>query len=116
MAAKGTFLVPTFVTYEKLHERGRERGLTAAQLAKLDLVLGSGLDGLRRARAAGVRIGSGSDLLGPLSRHKAREPGPCRCGRVICRHRAKIGSCWRKLNAGRPARPRPGTVLEGWPT
>jgi imidazolonepropionase-like amidohydrolase len=73
MAAKGTFLVPTFVTYEKLHEQGRERGLSAAQLAKLDLVLGSGLDGLRRAHDAGVRIGSGSDLLGPLARHKARE-------------------------------------------
>jgi imidazolonepropionase-like amidohydrolase len=73
MAATGTFLVPTFVTYEKLHEHGRERGLTAAQLAKLDLVLGSGLDGLRRAHAAGVRIGSGSDLLGPLARHKTRE-------------------------------------------
>jgi imidazolonepropionase-like amidohydrolase len=73
MAAKGTFLVPTFVTYEKLHEQGRERGLTAVELTKLDRVLGSGLDGLRRARAAGVRIGSGSDLLGPLARHKARE-------------------------------------------
>jgi len=73
MAAKGTFLVPTFVTYEKLYEQGRERGLPAAQLAKLDAVLGSGLDGLRRARDAGVRIGSGSDLLGPLSRHQARE-------------------------------------------
>jgi imidazolonepropionase-like amidohydrolase len=73
IAASGTFLVPTFVTYEKLHEQGRERGLTAAQLAKLDLVLGRGLDGLRHARDAGVRIGSGSDLLGPLARHKARE-------------------------------------------
>ena len=65
--------MPTFVTYEKLHEQGRERGLAAAQLAKLDLVLGRRLDGLRRAHAAGVRIGSGSDLLGPLARHKARE-------------------------------------------
>jgi imidazolonepropionase-like amidohydrolase len=73
MAAKGTFLVPTFVTYEKLHECGRERGLTSAQLAKLDLVLGSGLDGLRRAHEAGVRIGSGSDLLGDLARYKTRE-------------------------------------------
>ena len=34
---------------------------------------------------------------------------------VIRRHRAKIGSCWRKLNAGRPVHPRPGTVLERWP-
>jgi imidazolonepropionase-like amidohydrolase len=73
MAARGTFLVPTFVTYEKLYEYGRERGLTAAQLAKLDLVLGSGLDGLRRAHQAGVRIGSGSDLLGDLARYKTRE-------------------------------------------
>jgi imidazolonepropionase-like amidohydrolase len=73
MAAKGTFLVPTFVTYEKLHEHGGERGLTPAQLAKLDLVLGSGLDGLRRAHMAGVRIGSGSDLLGDLARYKTRE-------------------------------------------
>jgi imidazolonepropionase-like amidohydrolase len=73
MATRGTFLVPTFVTYEKLHEYGRERGLTAAQLAKLDLVLGSGLDGLRRAQQAGVRIASGSDLLGDLARYKTRE-------------------------------------------
>jgi len=36
-------------------------------------VLGRGLDGLRHARDAGVRIGSGSDLLGPLARYKARE-------------------------------------------
>jgi hypothetical protein len=35
---------------------------------------------------------------------------------VIRRHRVKIGWCWRKLNAGRPVHPRPGTVLEGWPT
>jgi imidazolonepropionase-like amidohydrolase len=73
MAATGAFLVPTFVTYEKLHEHGREHGLTASQLAKLDLVLGSGLDGLRRAHSAGVQIGSGSDLLGPLARYKTRE-------------------------------------------
>ncbi|MGB6454274.1 MAG: amidohydrolase family protein [Streptosporangiaceae bacterium] len=73
MAARGTFLVPTFVTYEKLSEHGRERGLTAAQLAKLDVVLGSGLEGLRRAHQAGVRIASGSDLLGDLARYKTRE-------------------------------------------
>jgi imidazolonepropionase-like amidohydrolase len=73
MAGRGTFLVPTFVTYEKLHEEGREQGLSADQLAKLDGVLGRGLEGLRIAQRAGVRIGSGSDLLGPLARHKTRE-------------------------------------------
>ncbi len=73
MASQDAFLVPTFVAYEKLYEEGREHGFAEEKLAKLDTVLGAGLDGLRRAKAAGVRIGSGSDLLGPLARHKTRE-------------------------------------------
>ncbi|HSZ39119.1 MAG TPA: amidohydrolase family protein [Trebonia sp.] len=73
MAARGTYLVPTFVAYEKLYEEGRQHGFAAGKLKKLDLVLGAGLDSLRHATAAGVRIASGSDLLGPLARHKTRE-------------------------------------------
>jgi imidazolonepropionase-like amidohydrolase len=73
MAERGTFLVPTFVTYEKLYEEGRNLGFPQVSLDKLDAVLGAGLDGLQRAADAGVRIGSGSDLLGPLARHKVRE-------------------------------------------
>ncbi len=73
MAARGTYLVPTFVAYEKLHEEGRQHGFAQDKLDKLDRVLGEGLDSLQRARDAGVRIGSGSDLLGPLARHKTRE-------------------------------------------
>jgi imidazolonepropionase-like amidohydrolase len=73
MAEAGTYLVPTFVAYEKLHEEGREHGFAAGKLKKLDVVLGAGLDSLRHAVSAGVRIGSGSDLLGPLARHKTRE-------------------------------------------
>jgi imidazolonepropionase-like amidohydrolase len=73
MAERGAFLVPTFVAYEKLHEHGRALGFAPEKLAKLDDVLGAGLDGLVRARDAGVRIASGSDLLGPLAVHKTRE-------------------------------------------
>jgi imidazolonepropionase-like amidohydrolase len=73
MAERGTFLVPTFVAYEKLYEEGRGLGFAQVSLDKLDAVLGAGLDGLRIALDAGVRIGSGSDLLGPLNRHKTRE-------------------------------------------
>jgi hypothetical protein len=39
----------------------------------------------------------------------------CYVAGVIRRHRAKIGSCWRNLNAGWPVHLWPGTVLEGWP-
>ncbi len=73
MARRGTYLVPTFVAYEKLHEEGRQYGFAEDKLDKLDRVLGEGLDSLQRARDAGIPIGSGSDLLGPLARHKTRE-------------------------------------------
>jgi imidazolonepropionase-like amidohydrolase len=73
MAERGAYLVPTFVTYEKLFEEGRQHGLAQVSLDKLEAVLGVGLDGLQLAVDSGVRIGSGSDLLGPLARHKTRE-------------------------------------------
>jgi imidazolonepropionase-like amidohydrolase len=73
MAERGVFLVPTLVTYEKLHEEGERHGLSRENLDKLATVIGAGLESLRLARAAGVRIASGSDLLGPLVRHRGRE-------------------------------------------
>jgi imidazolonepropionase-like amidohydrolase len=73
MAQRGVFLVPTLVTYEKLHEQGERYGIDRERLDKLAQVIDAGLASLRTAQAAGVRIGSGSDLLGPLSRHRGRE-------------------------------------------
>ena len=73
MAQAGTFLVPTLVTYEKLYEQGAELGIPAANLDKLARITEAGLTSLRIAQAAGVRIGSGSDLLGPMRRFQARE-------------------------------------------
>jgi imidazolonepropionase-like amidohydrolase len=73
MAEAGTFLVPTLVTYEKLHAHGAELGIPQANLDKLGRVIEAGLESLRIARAAGVRIGSGSDLLGPMRRFQGQE-------------------------------------------
>jgi len=73
MAEAGTFLVPTLVTYEKLREHGSELGIPAANLGKLGRIIDAGLDSLRIARSAGVRIGSGSDLLGPMRRFQGQE-------------------------------------------
>ncbi len=73
MADRGTYLVPTFVAYEKLYEEGRKYGFGQDNLQKLDGVLGAGVDSMRIAMAAGVKVASGSDLLGPLARHRVRE-------------------------------------------
>jgi len=73
LAEHGVFLVPTLVTYEKLHEEGEQHGLSRENLDKLATVIDAGLESLRIAQAAGVKIASGSDLLGPMVRHRGRE-------------------------------------------
>jgi imidazolonepropionase-like amidohydrolase len=73
LAEAGTFLVPTLVTYDALARDGADYGVPAANIAKINEAREQGLAGLRHAAEAGVRIGSGSDLLGPLQVHKARE-------------------------------------------
>lgn len=75
MADRGVYLVPTLVTYQKLHEEGAISGIPADNLDKLGRVLDAGLESIRIARDAGVAIGSGSDLLGPMRRHQGQEIG-----------------------------------------
>jgi imidazolonepropionase-like amidohydrolase len=66
MADHGTFLVPTLVAYEKLHEHGTAHGIGRENLDKLVDIIDVGLQSLRTASGAGVKIASGSDLLGPM--------------------------------------------------
>ncbi len=75
MADHGTFLVPTLVTYEKLHQEGEKYGINKESLDKLERVVDAGLESLRIAAAAGVKIASGSDLLGPMRRYQGEEIG-----------------------------------------
>jgi imidazolonepropionase-like amidohydrolase len=73
MAQRKAYLVPTLVAYDALKRRGAEYGLSAYSLEKNDIVLKAGLRSLEIARAAGVRIGFGSDLLGQLQNDHTRE-------------------------------------------
>ena len=73
MAEKKAYLVPTLVAYDALRRRGPEYGLSAYSLQKNDLVLAAGLRSIEIARAAGVAIGFGSDLLGQLQNDHCRE-------------------------------------------
>ena len=73
MAETGAYLVPTLVTYEALSEEGRDYGVPGDVIRKIDEARALGIRALRFAYEAGVRIASGSDLLGPLQDRKARE-------------------------------------------
>ena len=66
LAEKGMFVVGTLATYEALAVRGREEGMPADQLAKLQRVRDAGLKSLELASAAGVRLVYGTDLLGAM--------------------------------------------------
>jgi imidazolonepropionase-like amidohydrolase len=66
MAAAGAFLVPTLGTYEAMERRGGELGMPDVSRAKNREVLEAGRTAVQLARAAGVRVGFGSDLMGVL--------------------------------------------------
>jgi imidazolonepropionase-like amidohydrolase len=73
IAEAGAYLVPTLATYEALSEEGRSYGVPENVIRKIDEAREVGIRALRYAYEAGVRIASGSDLLGPLQSRKARE-------------------------------------------
>ena len=65
--------MPTLVTYDALHRYGRELGFPDASIAKLAEVREAGLGSLEVLQRAGVKIGYGTDLLGPMHRYQSRE-------------------------------------------
>src|SRR5271165_2010697 len=73
VAGADAFVVPTLATYDALHRFGRELGFPEASMAKLAEVREAGLGSLEILQAAGVKIGFGTDLLGPMHRHQSRE-------------------------------------------
>ncbi|MEU9889787.1 amidohydrolase family protein [Sphaerisporangium sp. NPDC051011] len=66
MAGHEAFLVPTLVAYDAMDRRGAELGLAPVSQEKNREVLDAGRRAIELARAAGVRIGFGSDLMGVL--------------------------------------------------
>jgi imidazolonepropionase-like amidohydrolase len=70
MAAEGAFLVPTVVILEILARAGQ---IPEFSRRKLELVRGETAGSVKTAMRAGVKIGSGSDLLGPRQSRRASE-------------------------------------------
>ena len=61
---KGAYVVLTLVTYDALERLGGELGMTGTILDKLATVRGSVWDSLAICHDAGIKMGSGTDLLG----------------------------------------------------
>jgi imidazolonepropionase-like amidohydrolase len=73
MAREGAFLVPTLVTYEALHREGKQWGLPQVSIDKIKDVREAGLQSLEYAKAAGVKVGFGTDLLGETHHYQSLE-------------------------------------------
>jgi imidazolonepropionase-like amidohydrolase len=73
LKSSGGYMVANLVTYFVMKERAAQFGMTADMLAKNDIVLDGALRSLEICKAAGVKVGYGSDLLGQLQVEQSRE-------------------------------------------
>lgn len=73
MAELGVTMVPTLVTYAAMRELGAKAGLPETNLAKNQGVFELGQNSIEIARAAGVDLGFGTDLLGEAQPWQNRE-------------------------------------------
>jgi imidazolonepropionase-like amidohydrolase len=71
--ATDAFLVPTVITYEMIAAHGTGDGVSEDNLRKIKRGLTGAYDALGLAFEKGLRIASGSDLLGSMQPHKGRE-------------------------------------------
>ncbi|MEO1456746.1 MAG: amidohydrolase family protein [Pseudomonadota bacterium] len=73
VAEKGAYHVPTNITYWALEKHGREFGFPEISIRKLKTITEAGLGAMELTRDAGVKIGFGTDLLGPCHRFQSNE-------------------------------------------
>ena len=73
MKSHGAYLVPTLSTYAAFSATGRQPGWTDDMVAKFQRVESAGVQSLHLAKAAGVPIVYGTDLLGPMHERQLGE-------------------------------------------
>ena len=73
MAANAVAYVPTMAVVEALLEDASAAGLPADMASRIGVARQGQRDAVRASRAAGVRVGLGSDLIGPHQRDRGRE-------------------------------------------
>lgn len=75
MRAAGAYFVPTLTTYFLISAYGEAEGIPAPMIAKINKAKERGLASLEVARAAGLKICSGSDVLAAMQPFKSMELG-----------------------------------------
>ena len=73
MKEHGAYLVPTLSTYVALADEGQRLGWSAAMLDKLRVVHARGIEAVKIARAEGVPVVFGTDLLGHMHARQSGE-------------------------------------------
>ncbi len=73
MKDAGAFLVPTLVTYEMISQMGKDLGIPENNIRKINIAREKSFEALSIAHRIGVKIASGSDLLGPMQVYKGTE-------------------------------------------
>ena len=73
MKSHGAYLVPTLSTYVALADEGQRLGWSPAMLEKLTAVKTRGIEAVRIARAEGVPVVFGTDLLGHMHARQSGE-------------------------------------------
>lgn len=73
VASKGAFAVPTMATIVALAEEGEKLGFPPVSMEKVRRVADSALSSLGIMKKAGVKMGFGTDLLGPLHVRQSTE-------------------------------------------
>ncbi|WP_077034864.1 amidohydrolase family protein [Pelomonas sp. KK5] len=73
VAERGAYVIPTLIIIEQLVEQGRAMGFPPESQAKVESIWGQAIEGLRHMKAAGVKVGFGTDLLGNLYSRQCRE-------------------------------------------
>jgi len=69
----GAYLVPTLATYAALSDGASTLGLPSSGIQKLERVSRQGIEAIRIAKAAGVPIAFGTDLLGSMHARQSTE-------------------------------------------
>ena len=73
VAERGAYIVPTMVVIFTLVEMGKELGFPAVSQEKAEYAYTQALSGMDKMRRAGVKVGLGTDLLGPTYVQECRE-------------------------------------------